>query len=1048
MRRRYLCATVSAFAVLSATTATASVNEVSSFQAGDAGWHLGTLGVGQLDADPALEVVIPYRSSSGVWHLDAFNPDGTRLPGFPQISGSEMNVSPTLYDLTGDGQAEILYTCGPSVIARRGNGSLVWSNQINRLNYLPDSGFMTVTNGFYWSNSGDLIPRLPSDSVFSSQVSSPIVADVAGTGLKQVVTAWKIDPDSTGGHQDFNPFINNIWGSGEWGTMGETWSGGVVFFNAATGAKEYIYHIHQLVESGLALGRADTNAPLKTYVLNDSDGVVCFDRTRPHGLYGNDNLHRQFGKNQRLMSGSYQQGVDTYTADIDGDGLDEVLVPTTQLNPLWQPNETILDDDGAILWRLWKDALSYPIAQWQNNACMFAVNPDQDNRVDVFTFTHGYEIAFRTWNGIDLVNRPGWPKNFYPLLPTPPVVGDVDGDGQQDVVIGTHDPAGYTGNLQVFALDGTLKHTLPVPGGLKHIPSIANVFGTGLCVVYRSQTGRVSIQNFGSTGNGPVSWATHRGNARRDGNLGLPLYPPNTPIITSRQGGYARATFNWRPAGTGNVQSWRIYRADDANGPFQHLVTLTPQTTTYTDSDLECGHQYFYEVAAVLASGEVRSAPFAVRAGPNNNLVINGGFEENSDSHWDKWFTGELDWTNMVTVAGQSHQGRKAMKIMLRNSPNGGSISQNGQYGTPDCYMPVTPGVLYSFGGFFRSAGISQNTAHWLEWSSAVTGENTNARPSRPYPGYFTPHFTPGTAPGSWTYANRAFVMPAGFPNIELTHWFTTGGSATGDLYLDDVFFRALPALNSGEWSDLIPFGSTWRFSSDTPPANWFAVAFSDMSWPLGYAKFGIGGGPQNVVTPLPPQRPSYYFRRTFQLPSDPCEELLLAATCTDAGMPLEIYLNGVLLNTTGIEATSGQGNEVQYYDLAPFLNLLHPGQNTIAVRMNNVSAPTWDDVAFDISLKTTTRVRSQAGLTISNLPTSPGAAAGALNPPYIGLNVTVPPNTVWTLESADRLGNAWQLVDVISNLTSGSIQLPDLGQNGRQPPSASATRYYRLVPR
>src|SRR2546422_10824127 len=109
----------------------------------------------------------------------------------------------------------------------------------------------------------------------------------------------------------FRSFINDLWGFGEWGTVGETWSGGVVFFDANSGAKNYVYHIHQLVESGLALGHADRNKPLETYVLNDSDSVVCFDKTRPHGLYGNGTLHKQFGKNQRLMSGAYEQGVDS-----------------------------------------------------------------------------------------------------------------------------------------------------------------------------------------------------------------------------------------------------------------------------------------------------------------------------------------------------------------------------------------------------------------------------------------------------------------------------------------------------------------------------------------------------------------------------------------------------------------------------------------------------------------------------------------------------------------------------------------------------------------
>src|SRR3954469_14546612 len=77
--------------------------EVSSFQAGDGGWQLGTLGVGNLDGDSQLEIVVPYRNSNGQWLLDAYKANGTRMPCFPYAGSGEINVSPTLYDLDGDG---------------------------------------------------------------------------------------------------------------------------------------------------------------------------------------------------------------------------------------------------------------------------------------------------------------------------------------------------------------------------------------------------------------------------------------------------------------------------------------------------------------------------------------------------------------------------------------------------------------------------------------------------------------------------------------------------------------------------------------------------------------------------------------------------------------------------------------------------------------------------------------------------------------------------------------------------------------------------------
>ncbi len=36
-----------------------------------------------------------------------------------------------------------------------------------------------------------------------------------------------------------------------------------------------------------------------------------------------------------------------------------------------------------------------------------------------------------------------------------------------------------------------------------------------------------------------------------------------------------------------------------------------------------------------------------------------------------------------------------------------------------------------------------------------------------------TPAFSLGTTNTDWTYANRTFVMPDGFPNVELSHWYS-----------------------------------------------------------------------------------------------------------------------------------------------------------------------------------------------------------------------------------------------------------------------------------
>ncbi len=1021
---------------------------LSSFQAGTGDFQLGTLTVGSVNGTSNLQIFVPYCTTSGQWYLDAFTWNGTRLPGFPWSDGSNsvINTSPTLYDINGDGTNEILFTCGTKVIALNRTGRVIWSSDVNRLDYVPTGGFQVVANGFYWYPTGQWLNNLPTTSIFYSQVSPPMVADIAGTGLKEVITAWKINPDSTGNGQDYNPFISPIWGSGEWGTMGEDWSGGVVFHNAANGAQDYVYHIEQLVESGLALGHATTNAPWDVYALNDSDSIASFDRTQPHGLWGRGSLQGMFGKNQQLMSGSYELPVDVYTADIAGDGLSEVLVPMTRVPSFHQPGDTILDHDGAILWRAWRQSANFTnVHGWLNSACMIPVNPDHDNHVDVLTFAHSSEIDYSYWNGVNLVDHPGWPISFYPYLPTPPVVGDVDGDGQQEIIIGTYDPAVYpsSGSLYIFALDGTLKQSIPIPGGIKQIPSLADVNNdSSLDVIFRSTEGVVYVENFGATDATNVSWATHRGNAQHDGNCRVSLFPPGTPLITARSSGYATTTFSWGGTATNTVTEYRIYRATNASGPFLRLMTLPNTSTAYTDAGLVEGWQYFYEIAALQSGQEVLSSPFALTPLLNYNLLANGAMEENDNSHWDKWFTGDIDWTNMIASTNVAYQGLQSMEILLNTNGDDGTISQFNEYGIPDSVLPVTPGTLYSFGGFMRSGGLTEPMQQWFEWSSSPTALDTNQPPARPYPYYYTPYFDTGTAPTGWVYANQVVTMPSGFSCVDFWHRYTADTPVSGSIYLDNLFFRPLPDPATGGWTEVLPFGSKWRYSFVTPLGDWYSPGYSDASWLQGQAKFGAGSGPQNIRTFLPPLLPAYYFRANFNLPTTNLGELLLSATCTQnsAGQSMQIYLNGQLVPATDIAAVSPQGNQVLYFDLAPFISFLHSGQNLIAAVLYNSPEAGYNDIAFDLDLKVI------AAPALNRPAQIISAAAGANS---VTLVVQMPGNSIWAVQSTESLANPqnWQLVQSFTNTTPTTVTVNDTGQNGRLPPKSVTARYYRVVP-
>jgi hypothetical protein len=283
--------------------------------------------------------------------------------------------------------------------------------------------------------------------------------------------------------------------------------------------------------------------------------------------------------------------------------------------------------------------------------------------------------------------------------------------------------------------------------------------------------------------------------------------------------------------------------------------------------------------------------------------------------------------------------------------------------------------------------------------------------------------------------------MPTGFPNAELRHRFSVQGQASGSVFLDNVFFVALPDANDARWTNLLTFGQTWRYSTTTPSSEWVNPTFNDGAWSQGVAKFGAGTGPTNIRTPIAANKPAYFFRRSFTMTMTNFATLLLAATCTDdyggAVYPLRMWVNGHEIVSSGIEAVTGEGNEVKYFDLTPFSGLFRANQtNTIAVMLQNTWQPDWDNVAFDIALKA---IR-QSTIAVPEFKSITYTASGGVT-----LNVIGPPNTSWKLESLDSQTGTWVAVETVTLDPNGITTVVDNGPGSRPGSAASSSRLYRL---
>ena len=102
-------------------------------------------------------------------------------------------------------------------------------------------------------------------------------------------------------------------------------------------------------------------------------------------------------------------------------------------------------------------------------------------------------------------------------------------------------------------------------------------------------------------------------------------------------------------------------------------------------------------------------------------------------------------------------------------------------------------------------------------------------------------------------------------------------------------------------------------------------------------------------------------------------------------------------------------------------------------MQLNNIYNASWDDVAFDISLRAV--VQPSIGSTLNVLGRD---ATGA------HLMIDTPLGTIWKLESNDGDQTTWQLIQTVP----GGLQpILDSGQNGRPHPSQVKSRFYRLRP-
>lgn len=388
--------------------------------------------VGNIDSDPELEIMATGLAAGPLY---AWNADGSAVAGWPGLEAAA--AYPALGELSFDPGLEVFsghYGGDPDMFARNGSGV-----------GLPG-----------W-------PRQSSNFVGSP----PTLADVDGDGIDEVFTdeedwslhAYHADGRElegwprraiVGGQERHTPAVVDLDGDGDLeivsGTGSTSGPSGLLAYHhdgAEVDGFPALYAIDQ--HTFPAIGDVDGDGGLEIVVGGWVDGAVS-------GVY----VFSADGKVERRWptSGPYSYSTAPALADLDGDGVPEIVVQSQVFVDVWR-------GDGSVFpgWPLQVDIRGSP-----GNSAPVVGDVMGDRAPEIVVLHVPYEaqglwgnlLVLDTSGRILVLKRIDWLKD--PLVPA---IADIDRDGRNEVIVSGNywvGVPGYFDKVWVFDFGGEAPH--------------------------------------------------------------------------------------------------------------------------------------------------------------------------------------------------------------------------------------------------------------------------------------------------------------------------------------------------------------------------------------------------------------------------------------------------------------------------------------------------------------------------------------------------------------------------------------------------------------
>ena len=471
-----------------------------------------------------------YSDTTGTFWFDDFSLEQSAGPalfpfqaGFPVVaSGWDWLSSPTVADINGDGNNEVLIGAGNAINGWDKTGAvlpgfpLVTGDKLIvgqiAVGDLDQDGHMEIVAGtqapnsstqcrvFAWRDNGTLLSGWPKSVAWDTQygsnscwITSVVLADIDGDHNLEIVagttnnrakdpSANIATPNLYAWHRN-GSLVTGNWpneqlGAGIYGAVAAGDLNGDGKADVVVG-RDYLYlNVYD------STGQSLPGWPIQTYVNHNG---------------GNYNTEQriEYGVNAPVI------------ADLDGDGQMETIVAGHVKGPGELPNVKlnsallVLEPDGTRRagWEtaaLGSGILLQDDLPWQAPA---VADLNRDGQLEIVVATEdGWIRAYKADKTLL------WSFNYTQgatLFAGEPVIGDIDGDGSLEVVFGTYVPiltgTERDGPVGLWALraDGSVESgfplAIPTPG-MRSAPTLADLDGDGqLEILAATRTGQVFV---------------------------------------------------------------------------------------------------------------------------------------------------------------------------------------------------------------------------------------------------------------------------------------------------------------------------------------------------------------------------------------------------------------------------------------------------------------------------------------------------------------------------------------------------------------------------